>query len=45
MRDTDSTLAQFDQTGAQRLEKIYLTPDVVHQREQIFQLLQVKPGM
>jgi ubiquinone/menaquinone biosynthesis C-methylase UbiE len=27
------------------LEKIYLTPDVVQQREQIFQLLDVKPGM
>ena len=45
MRDTDSTLAQFDQAGAQRLENIYLTPDVVQQREQIFQLLNVKPGM
>lgn len=45
MKDTDSTLAQFDQTGAERLEKIYLTPDVVQQREQIFQLLDVKPGM
>ena len=38
MSDKDSTLAQFDQAGAQRLEKIYLTPDVVQQREQIFQL-------
>ena len=45
MRDTDSTLAQFDQAGAQRLENIYLTPDVVQQREQIFQLLNVTPGM
>ena len=45
MKDTDSTLAQFDVAGAQRLEKIYLTPDVVQQREQIFQLLEVKPGM
>ena len=45
MRDTDSTLAQFDQAGAQRLENIYLTPDVVQQREQIFQLLHIKPGM
>ena len=45
MRDTDSTLAQFDQAGAQRLENIYLTPDVVQQREQIFQLLDVTPGM
>ena len=45
MKDTDSTLAQFDQAGAERLEKIYLTPDVVQQREQIFQLLDVKPGM
>ena len=45
MRDKDSTLAQFDQAGAQRLEKIYLTPDVVQQREQIFQLLHVKPDM
>jgi ubiquinone/menaquinone biosynthesis C-methylase UbiE len=45
MSDKDSTLAQFDQAGAKRLEKIYLTPDVVQQREQIFQLLQVKPGM
>ena len=45
MKDTDSTLAQFDQAGAERLEKIYLTPDVVHQREQIFQLLDIKPGM
>ena len=45
MKDTDSTLAQFDQAGAERSEKIYLTPDVVQQREQIFQLLDVKPGM
>ena len=45
MKDTDSTLAQFDQAGAERLEKIYLTPDVVQQREQIFQLLDVKSGM
>jgi len=45
MSDTDSTLAQFDVTGAERLEKIYLTPDVVQQREQIFQLLDVKLGM
>ena len=45
MSDTDSTLAQFDVAGAERLEKIYLTPDVVQQREQIFQLLDVKPGM
>jgi arsenite methyltransferase len=45
MKDTDSTLAQFDVAGAERLEKIYLTPDVVQQREQIFQLLDVKPGM
>ena len=45
MKDTDSTLAQFDQAGAERLEKIYLTPDVVLQREKIFQLLDVKPGM
>ena len=45
MSDKDSTLAQFDQAGAERLEKIYLTPDVVQQREQIFQLLDVKPGM
>lgn len=45
MRDKDSTLAQFDQAGAQRLENIYLTPDVVQQLEQIFQLLHVKPGM
>ncbi|MCX7270964.1 MAG: methyltransferase domain-containing protein, partial [Burkholderiales bacterium] len=45
MKDTDSILAQFDQAGAERLEKIYLTPDVVQQREQIFQLLDVKPGM
>jgi len=45
MSDTDSTLAQFDVTGAERLEKIYLTPDVVQQREQIFQLLDVKSGM
>jgi ubiquinone/menaquinone biosynthesis C-methylase UbiE len=45
MKDTDSTLAQFDQAGAERLEKIYLTPDVVQQREQIFQLLDVKPSM
>ena len=45
MKDTDSTLAQFDQAGAERLEKIYLTPDVVQQREQIFQLLDVKQGM
>ena len=45
MSETDSTLAQFDQAGAERLEKIYLTPDVVQQREQIFQLLDVKPGM
>ena len=45
MKDTDSTLAQFDQAGAERLEKIYLTPDVVQQREQIFQLLDVKLGM
>ena len=45
MRDKDSTLAQFDVAGAERLEKIYLTPDVVQQREQIFQLLDVKPGM
>lgn len=44
MKDTDSTLAQFDQTGAERLEKIYLTPDVVQQREQIFQLLDVQAG-
>ena len=45
MNDKDSTLAQFDQAGAQRLEKIYLTPDVVQQREKIFQLLHVKPAM
>jgi len=45
MSNTDSTLAQFDVAGAERLEKIYLTPDVVQQREQIFQLLDVKPGM
>lgn len=45
MSDKDSTLAQFDVAGAERLEKIYLTPDVVLQREQIFQLLDVKPGM
>ena len=45
MKDSDSTLAQFDQAGAERLEKIYLTPDVVQQREQIFQLLDVKRGM
>ena len=45
MSDNDSTLAQFDVAGAERLEKIYLTPDVVRQREQIFQLLDVKPGM
>ena len=45
MSDTDSTLAQFDVAGAERLEKIYLTPDVVQQREQIFQLLDVKLGM
>lgn len=45
MRDKDSTLAQFDQAGAQHLENIYLSPDVVQQREQIFQLLNVKPGM
>jgi arsenite methyltransferase len=45
MSDKDSTLAQFDVAGAERLEKIYLTPDVVQQREQIFQLLDVKPGM
>jgi ubiquinone/menaquinone biosynthesis C-methylase UbiE len=45
MRDTDSALAQFDQAGAQSLEKIYLTPDVVQQREQIFQFLDVKPCM
>ena len=45
MSDKDSTLAQFDQAGAERLEKIYLTPDVVQQREKIFQLLDVKPGM
>ena len=45
MKDTDSTLAQFDQAGAEQLEKIYLTPDVVQQREQIFQLLDVKQGM
>ena len=45
MSDTDSTLAQFDVAGAERLEKIYLTPDVVQQREQIFQLLDVKSGM
>ncbi|MFM7801797.1 MAG: methyltransferase domain-containing protein [Limnohabitans sp.] len=45
MSDNDSTLAQFDQACAERLEKIYLTPDVVHQREQIFQWLDVKPGM
>ena len=45
MSDKDSTLAQFDVAGAERLEKIYLTPDVVQQREQIFQLLDVKLGM
>jgi ubiquinone/menaquinone biosynthesis C-methylase UbiE len=45
MSAKDSTLAQFDVAGAERLEKIYLTPDVVQQREQIFQLLDVKPGM
>ena len=45
MSNKDSTLAQFDQAGAQRLENIYLTPDVVQQREQIFQLLNVTPGM
>jgi len=45
MSNTDSTLAQFDVAGAERLEKIYLTPDVVQQREQIFQLLDVKLGM
>jgi hypothetical protein len=29
MKDTDSTLAQFDQAGAERLEKIYLTPQFI----------------
>ena len=45
MSDNDSTLAQFDVAGAERLERIYLTPDVVRQREQIFQWLDVQAGM
>ena len=45
MSDNDSTLAQFDVAGAERLERIYLTPDVVRQREQIFQLLDARAGM
>jgi ubiquinone/menaquinone biosynthesis C-methylase UbiE len=44
MNQTDSTLAQFDDQGARRIEAIYLTPDVVAQRQQVLQGLAPMAG-
>lgn len=44
MNQTQSTLAQFDEEGARRIEAIYLTPDVVAQRQQVLQRLSPQPG-
>lgn len=39
-----SVQSQFDSEGARRIESIYLTPDVVAQREQVLQLLTPQAG-
>ena len=44
MNQTTSTLTQFDEAGARRIEALYLTPDVVSQREQVLQRLAPMPG-
>lgn len=41
---TNSVQSQFDLEGARRIEAIYLTPDVVAQREQVLQQLAPKAG-
>ena len=44
MNQTSSTLAQFDDAGARRIEGVYLTPDVVAQRERVLQQLAPQAG-
>ncbi len=44
MNQTTSTLAQFDDVGARRIEAVYLTPDVVAQRETALRLLAPQIG-
>jgi molecular chaperone GrpE len=44
MNQTTSTLAQFDDVGARRIEAVYLTPDVVAQRQQVLQLIAPQIG-
>lgn len=41
---SDSVQAQFDTTGARRIEALYLTPDVVAQRETALRLLAPQAG-
>lgn len=44
MNQTTSTLAQFDEAGARRIEAVYLTPDVVAQRQQVLQRIAPQPN-
>jgi ubiquinone/menaquinone biosynthesis C-methylase UbiE len=44
MNQTTSTLAQFDDVGARRIEAVYLTPDVVAQRQQVLQVIAPQTG-
>lgn len=44
MNQTTSTLAQFDDVGARRIEAVYLTPDVVAQRQQVLQRIAPQMG-
>ena len=44
MNQTTSTLAQFDDVGARRIEAVYLTPDVVAQRQHVLQRIAPQMG-
>ena len=37
-------MLQFDASGAERTDRLYATPDIVAQREQVLSLLAVQPG-
>jgi arsenite methyltransferase len=39
-----STTLQFDEAAARRMEAVYVTPDVVAQREEVLQALALRPG-
>jgi len=38
------SMLQFDDDAARRIQRVYSTPDVVHQRAEVLALLAARPG-